>query len=864
MAETCFVFGCRVKGENVSFHMLPKDLKIREKWVQFIWKNRTVPAKLPEKARVCSSHFPEDCFVNFTQKQMGFATKLILKLDAVPSICAGDTASTSQRVAMEQCEPPRFAESTRDPGERREDGNEVRGKSLTTTDSYDCRICGYKAADVGSLSHHLHSVHPVTSLPGPSSLKGEKRRRKEEEAEDDDDDAAEDDVTAAKAPDVDREQSPERQKSPPVENPELSEGSASSLPKNSEESSRSTCIVENQVPEVEQMETAKNAPANKASQSPIPASVLPRRKASCSSGSSKGNQSESTASSGTSSLNRTHLVCLPLVSEGLKLVWVRSEQTHELDAVSELVEAFNAFPYPTEQEANALARRCSLPAERVKVWFMMQRVRYGISWGDDDIRETRRKLHHQIQHEEECEEEKEDALPDDLAHERKPAEELQQGFKQAPVGDGYTGQMHHTPNHGSILSQHDSHDYNGSAAIPQYTNGLEQFVPHTAEAQSAFEHSSLHKVHPQSNMDLKHIPPIEPETQSPSAYSYPPQLDGNIHHSSTAQYQSPADPHTPPKPEPTRAPTAQLRKKSKAQLMVLRRSFVHRNWPSEAEVQRLQRVTGLGRHEIRKWFADSRYQLRRSGRSWLSEDGRRSQRGRYRKKLDDDVFPSGGMYEDGEPIGPEGLEIELDVDKEDEQDTLMEGVSGSDVRKAGEMDPEPGDGHTSVKQERKEISIAPSPSTSSSSPSPSFIQGRVLSLGPEPNLRKKTQQQLDVLRQSFLHCQWPTSDDYTVLQRKTGLTRTEIVQWFGDTRYHVKHNNMRWMSPEDRERIIAGITKQQKRGGRSARSKSWLEGADSSFGIEEPKPSNGTAGGEVMTWDNLYEESPSALPGGEL
>ncbi|KAI4876615.1 hypothetical protein NFI96_020559, partial [Prochilodus magdalenae] len=753
-------------------------------------------------------------------------------------------------VAMEHCEPPRFVESTRDPEERGEDGSEVRGKSLTTTDSYDCRICGYKAADVSSLSQHLHSVHPVTSLPGPNSRKGEKSggKKKEEEEEDVDDDAH--------APDVDGKQSPERQKSPARENPDLSEGSTSSLPKDSEESSRSTCIVENQVTEVEQMETVKNAPANKANQSPLPASVLPRRKASCSSGSSKGNQSEGTASSGTSSLNRTHLVCLPLVSEGLKLVWVRSEQTHELDAVSELVEAFNAFPYPTEQEANALARRCSLPAERVKVWFMMQRVRYGISWGDDDIRETRRKLNRQIQLGEEGEEELEDALPIDLAPEKKSAEELQQGVKQTPVGVTYTG--HHAPNHSSIVSQHDSVNYNGSVAVPQYTNGLDQFASHTAEAQSAFEHSSLHKLHPQSNKDLKYIPPIESETQSPSDYTYLPQLDGSIHRSSTAQYQSPADPHTPSKSEQTRAPQAQLRKKSKAQLMVLRRSFVHRNWPSEAEVQRLQRVTGLGRHEIRKWFADSRYQLRRSGRSWLSEDGRRSQRGRYKRKMDEDVFSSGGLYEGSEPVGSEGLEVELDVDMDDEQEPLTEGVSGSDSKKEGEMDLDPADGHTSIKRERKEIAIAPSPSTSSSSPSPSFIQGRVLSLGPEPNLRKKTQQQLDVLRQSFLRCQWPTSDDYTILQRKTGLTRTEIVQWFGDTRYHVKHNNMRWMSPEDRERIIAGITKQQKRGGRTARSKSWLEG------FEESKPSNGTARGTRMTWDNLYKESPSAVPGGEL
>lgn len=757
---------------------------------------------------------------------------------------------------MEQCEPPRPAERASE--DRSADGGRagVGGKSLTTADGYDCRICGYKAADVGSLSQHLRSVHPVTSLPGPSSLR--------EEDGDEDSDA---DVQ-------DAEQSPEVQKIPPVENPELSEGSTSSLAKDSKESSRSTCTVENQVPELAQTETAKNAPAIKSSQSPNLASVLPRRKASCSSGSNKGNQSEGTASSGTSSLNRTHLVCLPLVSEGLKLVWVRSEQTHELDAVSELVEAFNSFPYPTEQEASALARRCALPAERVKVWFMMQRVRYGISWGDDDIRETRRKLRrqHQANHEEECMEDKEDASSDGLALQKKTPEGHLPSFQQVSAGNTYVTQMIHTPSHGTILSQHNSIDYNSSAvtncsAIPQYTNGLEQFVPQIAEAQSAFKHTSPHKVHPQSHININDMPPLEDEPQSPSDFSYSAQLDGSIQPSSTEQYQSLADPAN----MDSRAPAGQLRKKSKAQLMVLRRSFVHRNWPSEAEVQRLQRVTGLGRHEIRKWFADSRYQLRRSGRSWMSEDGGRSRRGsgKNRRKFDGDVYPSAGLFDGSEAIGSEGFEVDVDVDvdmdMEDEQDPLMEGVSGSglDMRKeGGTVNPELKDGQTSVKQERKEIAIVPSPSTSSSSPSPSFIQGRVLSLGPEPNLRKKTQQQLDVLRQSFLNCQWPTSDDYTTLQRQTGLTRTEIVQWFGDTRYHVKHNNMRWMTPEDRERIIAGITKQQRRGGRASR-KSWLDGADSSLGLTEPKPSNGTGGGQVM-WDKVFEDSSSKLAGGEL
>lgn len=92
------------------------------------------------------------------------------------------------------------------------------------------------------------------------------------------------------------------------------------------------------------------------------------------------------------STNNNSVVCLPLVSEGLKLVWTQSDQTRELDSIPELVQAFNIFPYPTSQEVSTLARVCTLPLDKVKVWFMVQRIKYGISWASEDIEETRLKL----------------------------------------------------------------------------------------------------------------------------------------------------------------------------------------------------------------------------------------------------------------------------------------------------------------------------------------------------------------------------------------------------------------------------------------------------------------------------------------
>jgi len=44
------------------------------------------PARQDKQARVCSLHFKKDDYDNFLQYDSGFASKLILKPDAVPSV----------------------------------------------------------------------------------------------------------------------------------------------------------------------------------------------------------------------------------------------------------------------------------------------------------------------------------------------------------------------------------------------------------------------------------------------------------------------------------------------------------------------------------------------------------------------------------------------------------------------------------------------------------------------------------------------------------------------------------------------------------------------------------------------------------
>lgn len=78
--------GC-YSGSGASLHYIPKDPEIRQKWIDFIYKNRTAPKlKNLDRIRICSAHFTEECFTNYRQKMMGFGKRLILKPNAVPTI----------------------------------------------------------------------------------------------------------------------------------------------------------------------------------------------------------------------------------------------------------------------------------------------------------------------------------------------------------------------------------------------------------------------------------------------------------------------------------------------------------------------------------------------------------------------------------------------------------------------------------------------------------------------------------------------------------------------------------------------------------------------------------------------------------
>ncbi|CAB1317213.1 unnamed protein product [Coregonus sp. 'balchen'] len=523
------------------------------------------------------------------------------------------------------------------------------------------------------------------------------------------------------------------------------------------------------------------------------------------------------------STNHNSVVCLPLVSEGLKLVWTQSNQTCELDTIQELVQAFNVFPYPTSREVNALARLCALPLDKVKVWFMVQRIKYGISWASEEIEETRCKL----------------AGPEwtnDYANEK---EEIKMRNKRKECGE--------------IFVEAEDKD--------QINNGLHSSLLHLRKQA---RHETPEHCKPAST--IRHFSSSLPPPQD--SYYYRPPVDMP---ETTATDASLSLSETS-----LGSPQQQQRgryKKTKAQLAVLRSSFLRENWPAETELRCLQEETGLSRNDIRKWFSDSRYQLR-NGRGLLrtsmvypqltigeakndsqqlqslplvahrprdQENGIEVQGGAQGKGARSNGVKESHFFQNFlsnslETFGEGAVEAEEDEVAEEASvhtETVEAGERPLQLIR-GSKDPEikqPPSAVTICASSSPSHSTTPPPSTAAppikrSSTSTSNLQKSArsakasltaLSLSSPPSSwspltpagrPRKTKEQLDILKEHFLRCQWPKSEDYTQLVELTGLPRADIIQWFGDTRYAVKNGQLRWVQGV-RDKFLAELATQQ-------------------------------------------------------
>uniref|UniRef100_A0A8C6QPD8 Homeobox and leucine zipper protein Homez n=1 Tax=Nannospalax galili TaxID=1026970 RepID=A0A8C6QPD8_NANGA len=388
-----------------------------------------------------------------------------------------------------------------------------------------------------------------------------------------------------------------------------------------------------------------------------------------------------------SSLNSSAagLICLPPISEELQLVWTQAAQTSELDGNEHLLQTFSYFPYPSLADIALLCLRYGLQMEKVKTWFMAQRLRCGISWSSEEIEETRARVvyrrdqlhfksllsftHHVVR------------PPQEIPPPVPPPEQI--GLGLCPL----------------------------AVSAPTQMKGLK------IEPEEPSQVPSL----PLGDQKAKEQPPV-----TPGSRAFPPQSDfcQNLQSSghskeqagrgpgqsggmgttswnhSTAGHQSCA----PDKPPP---------------ISLLASSCKEEPAPN---------VTPPPPSST-----SSSFQVLANGATATS------------KPLQPLSCNSQSLPPSEQSLSPQ---VELPWPQRLRNNSAAGRVGSTDY-----LSPD-------MQRQRK--------------------------------TKRKTKEQLAILKSFFLQCQWARREDYHKLEQITGLPRPEIIQWFGDTRYALKHGQLRW------------------------------------------------------------------------
>lgn len=297
-------------------------------------------------------------------------------------------------------------------------------------------------------------------------------------------------------------------------------------------------------------------------------------------------------------------------------------------------------------------------------------------------------------------------------------------------------------------------------------------------------------------------------------------------------------------------------KKSKEQLAELKASYGRRQFASEAEISRLMAVTRLSKRAIKKWFSDTRYNQRNSrdhthpslllgdastgraagrgggggGRDLSGGGGDLGGSGSTTIIIDssDDasdssptstgpppaiVHPAAGGSGGSSSSPPSSSERRAKFrhafpdftpqrfkEKTAEQLAVLEdSFRTSDTPTDEELSRLRAQTKLTRREvdawftERRKASAATEVegggSAATGSPQNSVATPPS---GSSRRLVKKTPEQLHLLKKAFIRSQWPSAEEYQQMALESGLPRSYIVNWFGDTRYACKNSNLKW------------------------------------------------------------------------
>lgn len=460
---------------------------------------------------------------------------------------------------------------------------------------------------------------------------------------------------------------------------------------------------------------------------------------------------------------------------------------------------YKKFPYPSMAEISSLAAQTQFTEEQIKVWFSAQRLKHGVSWTPEEVEEARRKQFNGTVH----------TVPQTItvipAHQLSAAANGLQSILQTCQIVGQPGLVFTQVGPGGNLPV--------TSPITLAVAGL------PSQSQSSSRGSCQPTL---TNSELKRATTVQPPSLSPQENSALSVDSFNL------------------RP-----------KKSKEQLAELKASYLKNHFVTDAEIARLMKLTNLTKGEIKKWFSDTRYNQRNSKNSHVivfHDGGGRGSGGCSSSATTTIVIDSS----DETPTSPHPPRTPPVKEKETRSKTWNP-FPDFTLQKFKEKTPEqlvvleesfeksstPSDEElsrlrTETKLTRREIdawfterrklpSISTSPDSSeggkmetdgakvgdeASSSSPSASSSRKGSQTPPgsrskqlpstsscKDLRdksKKSPEQLHILKSAFVRNQWPTAEEYDQLAEESGLSRSYIVSWFGDSRYSWKNSNLKW------------------------------------------------------------------------
>ncbi|XP_017289375.1 zinc fingers and homeoboxes protein 1 [Kryptolebias marmoratus] len=476
-----------------------------------------------------------------------------------------------------------------------------------------------------------------------------------------------------------------------------------------------------------------------------------------------------------------------------------------------LVGAYNRFPYPSVSEIVGLSSQTKFSEEQIKVWFSAQRLKHGVSWTPEEVEEARRKK--------------------------------------------FNGTVQTVPQTITVIPANIGAATNGLQSIFQTCQIVGQ--PGLVLTQVAGNGSAVPVASP-ITLTVAGVPSTQPKAAEPSASESNSEMSG-----SSASLSLSLDAATT-KP-----------KKSKEQLAELKASYSRRQFATEEEISRLMQVTRLSKRAIKKWFSDTRYNQRNSKDHHsllLSETSSSSPRasggGRGRTSsaiLNESLSSETPTNSTITAATTTTIVIDSSDDASDSSPTSANAPSSSgstsDPRvkfrhafpdftpqRFKEKTPEqlfildasfqksdqPSDEElsrlrTETKLTRREVDawfterrktcLAAQSRDSDAEGDPdkmSILSGQERQNTPHVTRKilKKTPEQLHILKKAFVHSQWPTSEEYDQMAEDSGLPRTYIVNWFGDTRYACKNSNLKWYYLYQSGKVdeaLNGGTKSQKK-----------------------------------------------------